>query len=167
MKTQIDFNFILNDLTETVLGKGSSNRKRLVNIAVSMLPKEDLYELVRSVAYDVFNLSQQLVPVKTGYLKSTGYIKSTSDGWEIGYTAPYAVFVHEIIDTFHAPPTQSKFLQDSLNRVMFTLVATYGEQNIPDFDVRLDMSVEEGVKLFIFPTSESSKGMTWRRFLGL
>lgn len=52
-------------------------------------------------------------PVKYGFLRSSGVVDITGDAVEIkfgGPTAPYAVYVHEIM-TNHHPIGQAKFLE--------------------------------------------------------
>lgn len=41
----------------------------------------------------IFDISQDLCPVDTGYLKSTGFVREAGDDVEIGYEADYASFV--------------------------------------------------------------------------
>lgn len=41
----------------------------------------------------IFDRSQQLCPVDTGYLKSTGFVRAVGEDVEIGYEAEYASFV--------------------------------------------------------------------------
>lgn len=41
----------------------------------------------------IFDASQDLCPVDTGFLKASGSIRDTGDDVEIGYEAPYASFV--------------------------------------------------------------------------
>lgn len=58
-------------------------------------------------------------PVKTGELRDSGYVESrayrgnvTAEiGFGKGGMAPYAVFVHENPNMYHAPPTQYKYLE--------------------------------------------------------
>jgi hypothetical protein len=85
--------------------------------------RADSLEAVRQMLQPVFDRSQELVPVKTGILKASGYIEvrrrhGTVVG-EVGYgkggRPPYAVFVHENLDVHHAPPTQAKFLEQAAN----------------------------------------------------
>lgn len=73
-------------------------------------------------AVEVFNISQYLVPVDTGALRSSGYVTQpyvigNNVGVLIVYgqaSAPYALWVHERLDLFHEPPTQAKFLEQPL-----------------------------------------------------
>jgi len=168
MQTKVDFNFILDDLS-TVSLRDASRRRRLTSLSVTAIPDNDIFEFLAQLTEDVFALSQQLVPVDTGRLKASGYRRALGFNFVIGYNTEYAAYVHEIIDNYHAPPTQAKFLQDAFVKVMNGLIATYGEAIIPDFDVRLDISIENGVKLIIMrDRSETGlAGVTWRRFLGL
>lgn len=69
-----------------------------------------------------FEKSQMYVPEDTGLLKSSGYLETTQTSQgarvEIGYSrngiAAYGVFVHEIVEYEHEPPTRAKFLQAAL-----------------------------------------------------
>jgi len=57
---------------------------------------------------NVMSTSLKLVPVETGHLRKTRYVtRPTFDGldrfaFELGYSAPYAVFVHEINKRYYA-----------------------------------------------------------------
>lgn len=157
MRIKVDFDFTIKD------------NVFLKDLVLSAIDKNDFYEFLKSIATDTFHLSQQLVPVVTGKLKKSGNLKSQGFDFIIEYNTKYAGYVHEIIDNNHKPPTQAKFLQEAFVQVMSNLISTYGVQNIPDFDVRLDISIEEGVKLIIMGGNDGSrsKGVSWRRFLGL
>ena len=70
-----------------------------------------------------FELSQKYVPVDTGDLKASGFLEvSTSSagrvnatiGYGKGGRPPYTVFVHEMTEVHHTPPTRSKFLQAAI-----------------------------------------------------
>lgn len=59
--------------------------------------------------------SQRICPVEFGNLRASAGTRSEG---ELGttvvyvfYTADYAIYVHEIIENFHEPPTQAKFLE--------------------------------------------------------
>lgn len=62
----------------------------------------------------IFDKSQELVPVDTGHLKSSGYWEVRGDGFRatssITYSARYAIYVHENLFVFHEPPTTAKFV---------------------------------------------------------
>lgn len=72
----------------------------------------------------ILDTSQELVPVKTGRLKRSGFIEVRHRGkvveGVVGYARSedpdYAVFVHERMDLHHTPPTQAKFLEEAVNR---------------------------------------------------
>lgn len=61
--------------------------------------------------------SMQLTPVDENNLRPSAYAHAydtpSGPGAEIGYTASYAVFVHEVQAT-HKPPTQWKFLETAI-----------------------------------------------------
>jgi len=35
---------------------------------------------------------------------------------QMGYSTNYAIFVHEILENYHVPPTKAKFLEDPVNK---------------------------------------------------
>lgn len=95
--------------------------------------------IYKFVANQILAESQILVPVDTGFLKSTGKIVKNSIGtYSVIYTAPYAVYVHEIIDNWHKYPTQAKFLEDAAWKVLtsfsyyipFTFTMDTGYQDV-------------------------------------
>lgn len=73
-------------------------------------------------ATKVFEESQYQVPVDTGALRSSGfitqpYVIGNQVAISIVYgqaAAPYALWVHEILEHYHKPPTKAKFLEDPL-----------------------------------------------------
>ena len=68
------------------------------------------------IALAILDRAQTKVPVDTGFLKSTGYVKQLSDGFEVGYDADYAIYVHEM--PYKHEVGQSKFLEDAYYEVM-------------------------------------------------
>lgn len=76
-----------------------------------------------------FELSQQYVPVKTGKLKSSGYLIITHRGKvpqvEIGYgrnnDPDYAGLQHENLEFKHKAPTRAKYLQSALEESQATV----------------------------------------------
>ena len=90
---------------------------------------------IRKAALVVFERSQELVPRDTNALWKSGFVETVRGEKEnlkaptgigpvfiIGYDknneAPHAVFVHEILENQHKPPTQAKFLQTALHENM-------------------------------------------------
>lgn len=98
------------DVVYDILGYKTNKDHRMIrNIETS-----DRDAIYKFVADQILEVSQRLVPVDTGYLKSTGRVVKNSIGtYSVIYTAPYAVYVHEIIDNQHKFPTQAKFLEDA------------------------------------------------------
>jgi hypothetical protein len=47
----------------------------------------------------------------------------------VGYTAFYAIYVHERMDVYHAPPTRAKFLEEPMRR-LFPHMAKIVRQNM-------------------------------------
>jgi hypothetical protein len=77
---------------------------------------------VADMAKQIYERSQVYVPVDTGDLKASGswqpdeetggtFTKDFGVTYSVKYEAPYAVFVHERMDTYHAPPTGAKYLE--------------------------------------------------------
>jgi hypothetical protein len=60
--------------------------------------------------------SQKIVPVDTGNLRSSGFTRAEGTGWQtkvsVGYTASYAVFVHENLENRHKKGKKAKFLEE-------------------------------------------------------
>jgi hypothetical protein len=56
------------------------------------------------------------VPVDIGNLHNSAFTRAGKELGEpivtVGYTASYAVFVHEVLYSWHKPPTKAKFLED-------------------------------------------------------
>lgn len=92
---------------------------RLRAIASSSEPTRSLAALLFQRANAILGVSQRLVPVDLGVLRSSGHVpppKVTRTGAEaeIVYGGPareYATFVHEDLSAFHNPPTQAKYLE--------------------------------------------------------
>lgn len=86
--------------------------------------REATPEALEYAVQPIFDESQNLVPVKTGDLKASGFVESKRSGRRIrvniGYgkagKPSYGVYVHEMIDVHHEPPTQAKFLEEAVNR---------------------------------------------------
>jgi hypothetical protein len=71
------------------------------------------------VLQEILTESKKICPTKTGYLRGSGYVADpgVEDGRitaYIGYSAGYAWWVHELIENYHHPPTQAKFLETPL-----------------------------------------------------
>jgi hypothetical protein len=57
----------------------------------------------------IYKLVKLWTPVDTGNLLKSFYRSGSS----LGFTAPYAVYVHENSNALHKPPTRYKFLEDA------------------------------------------------------
>jgi len=96
-------------------------------------------------ANTVFDLSQDIVPIDTGALRSSGVVRQPEvEGDEISVTiqyggaaAPYAVIQHENLEYFHEPPTRSKYLEapllERLSEVKESLEVVVHRAIQPDF----------------------------------
>lgn len=76
--------------------------------------------------------SLPLVPVETGKLKGSGRVEVKGKGLgaeaRVIYEAPYAIYVHENLEAYHAPPTQARFLADAIPKVRGTMTALLARQ---------------------------------------
>lgn len=80
---------------------------------------DNLNNKSRELAIDIYKRSQELVPVDTGRLKkSGGYRKIENGEYEVAYYAPYAIFVHELVNNKHPNGGQAKFLEDAYYEVI-------------------------------------------------
>jgi len=58
--------------------------------------------------------SQRIVPIDFGILRSSAFVRKINSGFNtkmlVGYSANYAVYVHENLDSMHKEGTQAKFV---------------------------------------------------------
>lgn len=73
---------------------------------------------IRAMALFVQAESQKLCPVDTTNLRTSASTRvSPEEGGgfateaRVVYTASYAIYVHEIVENYHKPPTSAKFLE--------------------------------------------------------
>ena len=74
---------------------------------------------LQRVLEEILTESKKICPVKTGYLRGSGYVSEPIIGYgqiltTIGYSAEYAWWVHENLEANHHPPTKAKFLEEPL-----------------------------------------------------
>lgn len=89
-----------------------------------------LYIEAQRIMYE----SVRITPIATGSLRASGHvdppdISPRGAAVELGYggaAAPYALFVHEIMDAYHRPPTQAKFLERPMLEAAPQLAARLG-----------------------------------------
>ncbi|MEW5725093.1 MAG: HK97 gp10 family phage protein [Thermodesulfobacteriota bacterium] len=84
-------------------------------------------EGLREAALLVKNRAVKITPVDTGNLRNSAYVEMGEVGpktvAEIGYTASYAPFVHEINKRYRAPGTGWKFLETALKQSVADILA--------------------------------------------
>lgn len=84
--------------------------------------EEETPEVIMEALGPTLERAQELCPKKTGALRDSAYLEVTKRGRnpnvEIGFAKggkpPYAVYVHEMVELKHEPPTQAKFLEVAL-----------------------------------------------------
>ena len=99
---------------------------------VDHMTKEGSFALKEAME-PTFKWSQNMVPVRTGELKASGYLEarelSTGFFVEIGYGRAghphYAPVVHEMVEVPHKPPTQAKFLEIPLTEDLENIKARF------------------------------------------
>jgi len=70
----------------------------------------------------IFQDSQMMVPVDTGHLRASGYLRKVPAAGrkqarvEMGYDADYAMVVHEDMSKSHQGTTQAKFLEQPVQK---------------------------------------------------
>lgn len=100
---------------------GMDRLSRLVARVGSEAPRLVEQALVAE-AGDTMLATKRVTPVAFGNLRDSGMVQQprTNDGVvsvELtfgGASAPYAVYVHERTDLYHAPPTKAKFLEETV-----------------------------------------------------
>jgi hypothetical protein len=113
-----------------VTGQGGVFRIRLLNVKQVVrdmeLEVEDVVDdmedaLPKIMKTDILVPANKICPKDTGALRRSGYVGVLRKGkWNIdasvGYTMEYAIYVHEILDAYHAPPTRAKWLEETYAR---------------------------------------------------
>lgn len=93
----------LRNLQKKMQGKGATqNRKLAVGLTRAGLHLQAV--------------SEEIVPVRTGNLKNSAFTRASGVGTprpevRVGYTAGYALYVHENLDAWHKPGKEAKFLE--------------------------------------------------------
>ena len=76
--------------------------------------------------------SQKIVPIDTGNLRRSAFTREQGAGFDIvvtvGYTASYAIYVHERVELRHAPGKQAKFLEHPLREKRGRMAAIVVEE---------------------------------------
>ena len=78
------------------------------------------------IAYKILRQTLIYVPVDTGNLRKSIYIRPYDNGFVIGTDCSYAIYVHEIGANYHKPPTQYKYLEDAAFEVITSYKAETG-----------------------------------------
>lgn len=119
-------NFIDIDFSWIDRSSGRVNKTLMGEDDVRLVVK-GLNEDSLRIALKILDRAQRKVPVDTGFLKSTGYVRRVRDGYEVGYDADYAIYVHEIVENRHPNGGQAKFLEEAFYEVMSEIVMGGGK----------------------------------------
>jgi HK97 gp10 family phage protein len=68
--------------------------------------------LQRRIAHRILEISETIVPVATGELRDSGDIEHDGEGYNVMYTAPHSIYVHNGTRRMPARP----FLTQAVNR---------------------------------------------------
>lgn len=113
-----------------------------VEVLIRTLKKDEkentknLREGLNEAARYLFGITDEVVPVDTGLLQSTGGIDDVTDDEVepeviLGYgsnDAYYAVYVHEDLEARHAPGKQAKYLEGPFDENVDDMIAIIREQ---------------------------------------
>lgn len=83
-------------------------------------------DIIEFIAIKILKKAIEYTPVDTGKLVDSVYMRKYRDGYEIGYDAEYATYVHEVGTNFHQIPTQYKFLEDAAYEVISEYLSDTG-----------------------------------------
>ncbi len=71
---------------------------------------------IRKMVLFVLRKSNETVPVEHGQLKASGFARVTGSGFKtkgrVGYTAEYAIYVHENLDALHGDDYNTVYRRD-------------------------------------------------------
>ena len=99
------------------------NKWERMDLAIAHRYTRGWKKAVTTLANMVHAYSDQVIPVDTGYMRSTGRSEVRGDGFRayalVGYSAHYALFQHETLWWQHKPGQQAKFLEQAVNRVRY------------------------------------------------
>lgn len=78
---------------------------------------------IRAMAYLILERSRDVYcPVDKGDLRASAFVDETGHGEhyaaQVTYNTRYAMYVHEDLTKYHAPPTQAKFLDRATEEVI-------------------------------------------------
>lgn len=110
-----------------------------VTKAFKEMEKDELYQSTMNEVADVaYNWLQTLCPVDTGFLLSTTFVTKQKNGFELGATAPYAVYnefgsIYTPIGGVHSPiPAKyagfRPFVRPAAYRAMEQLPYIFGQK---------------------------------------
>lgn len=120
----------------------------------------DKRNFIMAVSERMEDLVFRYCPKDTGNLKKSLSIRETQSGVIYSYSAPYAVYVHEIMYRRHASPTRCKWLTEALKQALKEVILEFGNENIPGFNVVLSTNPILQLEL-----TTDSRGLNWREFV--
>lgn len=78
--------------------------------------------VINKLAVDILAKALRYVPVDTGRLRDSAYIKKRGGVVAVGFNCDYAIYVHEIAYNRHKKPTRYKFLEDAVYESISSLM---------------------------------------------
>ena len=95
--------------------KELKNKYKMMDKDSYMLSMDQLISLGKTI----LGRSNELCPIETGFLRSSGTLYVFKDYIKILYRCPYAVYVHENVNKSH-PFGQAKFLETAVQEILST-----------------------------------------------
>ena len=90
---------------------GMDNLKRVLDSIPGAVRKAAHSELV-DITLDLQGRAQRLAPVDTGDLRGSGFSEVEDLDGTVGFTAPYALRQHEMVEARHPKGGQAKYLEE-------------------------------------------------------
>ena len=149
------------------IGDNFKHRKDVSKDALGRYVKEhrsdvmaEIDLVINKMAVDILAKALRYVPVDTGRLRDSAYIKKRGDVVAVGFNCPYAIYVHEVAYNRHKKPTRYKFLEDATYEVKNKYFKKF-RQGMMYMDYRFVFN-DEGVAVLLSRTGKNDKGISAR-----
>lgn len=115
--------------------------------------------VINKLAVDILAKALRYVPVDTGRLRDSAYIKKRGDVVAVGFNCPYAIYVHEVAYNRHKKPTRYKFLEDATYEVMSKYIRRL-KSGVQLIDVAFQFN-DEGIAVLIDRRHQKKNKMSY------
>lgn len=149
------------------IGSNFKSKKDISNHTLGRYVKEhrsdvmaEIDLVINKMAVDILAKALRYVPVDTGRLRDSAYIKKQGDVVAVGFNCPYAIYVHEVAYNRHKKPTKYKFLEDATYEIKNKYLKKF-RLGMIYIDYRFVFN-DEGVAVLISRTGKNDKGISSR-----